>query len=79
MNLNSNKLPKGIITLDYLPNDQERSRGLNLAANKDDHIPVAIVEGKVLNLGKVRSKAKQEFFFIYVKNSMMYLHGHMMI
>lgn len=64
MNLRSKKFPKGLITLESVFNldDQARSRGLNLAMNKDGHIPVSIIDGKVLNLGKVCSKVEQENF-----------------
>ena len=64
MNLGSNKLPKGLITLESFsnPDDQPRSRGLNLATNKDDHIPIDIVDGKVLSLGNLCSKDEWENF-----------------
>jgi hypothetical protein len=64
MNLSSKKFPKGLITLESIfnPDDQVRSRGPNLATNKDGHIPVAIADGRVLSLGKVCSKVKQENF-----------------
>lgn len=64
MNLNSNKFPKGLVTLDGIFDfdDQERSKGLNLITRRDDYIPVTIVDGKALNLGKVCSGAEQEIF-----------------
>jgi hypothetical protein len=64
INLSSNKLPKGLITLEsvFNPDDQARGRGMNLAAKKDDHIPVTIANGKSLNMGKVCSEIEQESF-----------------
>ena len=55
INLYSNKLPKGLITLQsvFNPDDQERGRVMNLATNKDDHTPVMVANGKSLNMGKV--------------------------
>ena len=81
MNLSFKKLPKGLITLESIfnPNDQARGKGLNLDTSKDDHMPAAIANGKTLSLGKVCSKIEQDFFFIYVQNSMIYFHGHKMI
>ena len=64
MNLSSKKLPKGLITLESIfnPDDQTRSRGLNIVANKGHHIPVAITNGNTLNLEKVCSKIEKEDF-----------------
>ena len=64
MNLSTNKLPKGLVTLEGIFNfdDQARSKGLNLAARKDDHIPMAIAEGKTLDLEKLSSKNEKEIF-----------------
>ena len=62
MNLISNTLPKDLITFQAIfnPDDQARSRGLNLAENKDDRIWVAIADGKTISLGKVFSEVEQE-------------------
>ena len=64
MNLSSNKLPKGLITLESIFNrdDQARGRVINLATNKDDHTLVMIADGKSLNMGKVCSEIEQESF-----------------
>ena len=64
MDLNSKKLPKGLITLEGIFNsdDQVRSKGSNLTTSKDEYIPITIVDGKTLNLGKVSIKAEQEVF-----------------
>lgn len=64
IHLSSNKFPKGLITLKsaFNPNDQTRDRGMNLVAEKDDHTPVMIVDGKSLNMGKVCYEIEQENF-----------------
>lgn len=64
IHLSSNKLPKGLITLESVfdPDDQTRGKGMNLAAKKDDYAPVTIVDGKSLNMGKVCSETEQENF-----------------
>ena len=64
IHLNSNKLTKGLITLEsvFNPDDQPRGKGMNLAAEKDDYAPVTIVDGKSLNMGKVCSETEQENF-----------------
>ena len=58
INLSSIKLPKGLITLEsvFNPDDQARGRVMNLAADKDDHTPVTVADGKSLNMGKVCSE-----------------------
>ena len=35
---------------------------MNLAADKDDHTPVMVADGKSLNMGKVCSEIEQESF-----------------
>ena len=35
---------------------------MNLAAKKDDHMPVAVADGRMLNMGKVCSEIEQESF-----------------
>ena len=35
---------------------------MNLAADKDDHTPVMVANGKSLNMGKVCSEIEQESF-----------------
>ena len=64
MNLNSKKLPKGLVTLERIfnCNDEAKSRGPNLVARKDDYILVIIVDGKILNLRKVCFEFEQEAF-----------------
>lgn len=64
IHLSSNKLPKGLITLEsvFNPDDQARGKGMNLAAEKDNHVPVEVAEGKSLNMGKVCSETKKESF-----------------
>ena len=64
MNPNSNKFPKGLVTLEGIFNfdDQEKSRGMNLATSKDDHVLVTIADGRTLNLGKVCSQSEQGAF-----------------
>ena len=64
INLSSNKFPKGLITLEsvFIPDDQARDRGMNLAASKDDHTRVMVADGKSLNMGRVCSKIEQEIF-----------------
>lgn len=64
INLSSKKLPKGLITLQsvFNINDQARNRGMNLVANKGDHMLVKVVDGRMLNMGKVCSEIKQESF-----------------
>lgn len=53
--LSSNKLPKGLITLESVFNldDQVRDISMNLVTSKDDHIPIMVANGKTLNMGKV--------------------------
>ena len=55
---------KGFITLESVFNldEQAKDRGMNLSTKKDDHIPVAFVDGRMLNMGKVCSKIEKEFF-----------------
>lgn len=55
LNLSSNSLTKGLVTLEGILkfDDQMKSKALNLATNKDDHILVTVVEGRALNLRKV--------------------------
>ena len=62
MNLISNKLPRGLVTLEGIFNldDQSRSKVSNLAIGKEDYVPVIIVEGKALNFGKACFKIDQE-------------------
>ena len=57
-------MPKGLVTLEGIFNydGKTKSRGLNLATSKDDHIPIPIFYGRTLNLGKVCSKIEQENF-----------------
>lgn len=43
--------------------DQVRSRGLNLATNKDDHILVVVAKGRTLNMGKVCFEIEKENSF----------------
>ena len=64
MNLSSNKFPRGLVTLEgiFNSNDQSRSKISNLAVGKDDYVPMIVVEGKALNLGKVCSETDQEIF-----------------
>ena len=64
IHLSSNKLPKGLITLEsvFNPDDQTRDGGMNLAAEKDDHTPVIITDGNSLNMGKVCSEIEQQNF-----------------
>lgn len=64
MNLNSNRFPKGLITLQgiFNPYNQMRRKGHNIVVKGDDYIPVAIADGKTLNLGKVCSETEQESF-----------------
>ena len=58
INLSSNKLPKGLITLEsvFNPDDQARGRDMNLATNEDDYTSVMVADGKSLNMGKVCSE-----------------------
>ena len=80
INVGSNKLPKGLITLEsvFNPDDQARDRGMKLAKNKDYHMLVLVVNGRMLNIGYAM-KLSKKFLFINVKNLMMYFLGHMMI
>ena len=57
INLNSKKLPKSLITLEsvFNPNDKVIERGINFAANKVDHVPIIVVDGRMLTLGKACS------------------------
>ena len=63
-NLTSNKLPKGLITLEsvFNPDDQARDRVMNLPADEDDYTSVIVVDGISLNMGKVCSESEQENF-----------------
>ena len=58
LNLSLNKLQRGLLTLEGIFNsdDQSRSKVSNLATSKDDYVPMIVVEGKALKLGKVCSK-----------------------
>lgn len=64
MNLNSKKLPEGLITLEGIFNfdDQVKITGSNLIDSKDDYTPITVADGKTLNLGKLCSETEQEFF-----------------
>ena len=64
INLSSKKLLKGLNTLEsfFNPNNQVRERGMNLVANKRDHVLITVTDGKTLNLGNVYSKIEQENF-----------------
>ena len=64
MNFNSNKLPKGLISLErkFNSNDQAMNKGSDLTTAKDEYTPITIVGGKTLNLGKVCNEAEQEIF-----------------
>ena len=64
MNLSSNKLPRGLVTLEGIFNsdDQLKSKASNLAPGKDDYVPVIVAEGTTLNLVKVCSETDQEIF-----------------
>lgn len=64
MNLNSNKLPKGLVTLERIFNsdDEARVKNLSLTTKKEDFVPIAIDDGRTLNLGKVCTKTKQKYF-----------------
>lgn len=64
VNLNSNKFPKGLVTLEGIFNfdDQARGKGSNLTGKRDDDMLVTIVDRWTLNLGKVYNDAEQEVF-----------------
>ena len=52
LHLSSNKLPRGLVTLDGMFNSDDQSKGKcsNLATSKDDYVPAIVVEGKTLSL-----------------------------
>lgn len=64
ISLSSNKFCKSLITLEsvFYPDDHGRGRDINLTTDKDDHMPVAIVDGRMLNMGKVCSETKKGSF-----------------
>ena len=64
MNLNSNKFPKGLITLEgiFIFDDQARGKGSNLTARKDDYTPVIVANGRTLNLRKVCTNIEYDIF-----------------
>ena len=64
MNLNLNKLPKGLVTLDgnFNFDNQEKGKGSNLTAKRDDYTPITVGNGRNLNLGKVCTNVEQEVF-----------------
>ena len=64
MNLNSNELPKGIVSLKeiFKSDDQAKGKGSNLTSWREDYTSITINDGRTLNLGKVCTKTKQEVF-----------------
>ena len=64
MSLSSNKLPRGLVTLEGIFNldDQSKNKVSNLAIGKDDYVLVIVAKGKALDLGKVCSEIDQEIF-----------------
>lgn len=64
MSINSNKLLKGLVTLERIFNldDEARDKNLNLAAKREDSFPITIVDGRTLNLGKVCTEIEQKDF-----------------
>ena len=64
MNLNSNRFPKGLITLDgiFKFGDKAKRNCLNLTTNEDDHTLVTIANGKTLNLEKLCTNIEKEVF-----------------
>lgn len=63
MQLNSNKLPKGLVTLKVIFNsDDQLRKKMNLARKKGDYKPFVVAKGKPLNLGMICSLTKQEAY-----------------
>lgn len=64
MNLNSKKLPQGLVTLEGIFNsdDQVRGKGSNLITKNDDYTPITVANGRNFNLGKVCTDVEQEVF-----------------
>ena len=81
VNLNSNKLPKGLFTLDgiFNSNDEYKGKGLNLATKNEDYIPITIIDGKILNLGKECFELEQGAFVNLCQEFSDTFPRHMMI
>ncbi|KAH9289296.1 hypothetical protein KI387_033413, partial [Taxus chinensis] len=56
--LRTNKLPKGLITLESIfnPNDQFRKEKANIQVKGEDSVSILVEEGKSLQVGKVTTE-----------------------
>ncbi|KAH9304224.1 hypothetical protein KI387_008628, partial [Taxus chinensis] len=64
VHLRTNKLPKGLVTLDSIfnPNDQFRKEKDNIQVKREDSEPIAVGEGRTLQIGKVTIEQEKSDF-----------------
>ncbi|KAH9295070.1 hypothetical protein KI387_038658, partial [Taxus chinensis] len=62
--LRTNKLPKGLVTLESIfnPNDQFRKEKANIQVKREDSEPILVGEGKTLQIGKVATEQEKSDF-----------------
>ncbi|KAH9317236.1 hypothetical protein KI387_019005, partial [Taxus chinensis] len=62
--LRTNKLPKGLVTLESIfnPNDHFRKEKANIQVKREDSEPIPVGEGKTLQIGKVATKQEKSDF-----------------
>ncbi|KAH9308530.1 hypothetical protein KI387_036441, partial [Taxus chinensis] len=60
----TNKLPKGLLTLESIfnPNDQFRKEKANIYVKREDSKPILVEEDKILQIGKVATEQEKSDF-----------------
>lgn len=76
LQLKTNKLPKGLVTLESIFNidDQFRKDKGNMFVKEEHYEPIEIFKDKLLKIGKVCTPKEKHALFSFVNNSMTYLH-----
>ncbi|KAH9296663.1 hypothetical protein KI387_044243 [Taxus chinensis] len=62
--LRTNKLPKGLVTLESIfnPNDRFRKEKANIQVKREDSEPIPVGEGRTLRIGKVATEQEKSDF-----------------